>query len=259
MPAWDAAPGAGASPRHCRGLARGLAGTPPAPGPRPGPHRAAVAARGLWAGLVIPARRWPPGGRGVNQGRARLRCGSSARLLGPKLEWLWRAPEAAGLVWRGGRIWGCRSLARVGWCFPVPDRHSAPLPGAWWHWAFPHPSGDPQRNKGGYFPLKRHGTRSKPAAKENVCGRNLSVWWVCFRKTGFAFDAISYWEREEKRENRYFLLFLNWKENFALFYVCVYPRAAFPAPLLLLSHTVVVAAVACCPSGPCALLYCCLF
>lgn len=115
------------------------------------------------------------------------------------------------------------------------------------------------RETGGCFPLKRHGTRSKPAAKENVCGRNLSVWWVCFRKTDFAFDAISYWEREEKRENRCFLLFLNSKENFALFYVCVYPRAAFPAPLLLLSHTVVVAAVACCPSGPCALLYCCRF
>lgn len=49
-------------------------------------------------------------------------------------------------------------------------------------------------------------------------------------------DPICFCEVGERRERTGVFIFRHWKENLALFHVCAYPQAAFPAPLLL-PHT----------------------
>lgn len=212
----------GASPTYHRGLAETRLG--PRPGPRrdttgPGdyaaPRRAAVAAAGLWAGLVVPAWRWPPGSVKGFPG------------AGGELLWLGEAEAAARGPWGRRVVLGRRqdlgvSVSAGASHFHTGTAHLCQVP----HDRGPAPHPEIHGETRSCFPLRLHREGSKSALKENVWEK-LPVWWVCLGKTGFALGAVRCCERGEKGENGCFLIYINWRENCTLFYLCVCPQATF--------------------------------
>lgn len=90
---------------------------------------------------------------------------------------------------------------------------------------------------------------------QRKCGRNfLYGWSVLGRKT---LPSMLFVARRGKRKGRAgAFLYFSLERKLHRVLQCVYPQSAFPAPPLLLLHTVVVAAITCCPFRPCALLFC---
>lgn len=71
-----------------------------------------------------------------------------------------------------------------------------------------------------------------------------NIRWVCFRETDF--DAVYFYEGEEKGENRYFYFSTLERKHRLVSRVCPTHRQLFQPPCSCLTHTVVVAAITCC-------------